>query len=57
MSGEVNWPGVPGYGEFLAFIKQSPLILVDLSIGGLVIGTPLAVAGYIIVLRAIRRFR
>ncbi|BBO68340.1 hypothetical protein DSCA_22700 [Desulfosarcina alkanivorans] len=57
VSREVDWPGVPGYAEFLSFIRQSPLILVDLSIGGLVLGTPLAMAGYVIILRAVRRFR
>ena len=38
-------------------VRQSPLILVDLSIGGLIIGLPLAIAGYTAVLRAVRLYR
>ena len=38
-------------------VRQSPLILVDLSVGGVIIGLPLAIAGYAAVLRAVRMYR
>jgi hypothetical protein len=36
----------------LALMQQSPLILVDLSIGGIILGIPLAVGGYLIAFRS-----
>ena len=53
----VAWPRVSDYAEMLALMKQSPLILADLVIGGLVLGIPLAVAGYFAAFRLIRLYR
>ena len=38
-------------------MQQSPLILVDLSIGGIILGIPLAVGGYLIAFRLIGLYR
>ncbi|WP_319407968.1 hypothetical protein [uncultured Desulfosarcina sp.] len=38
-------------------MEQSPLIRVDLSVGGMLLGIPLAVDGYIIAFRIIRHHR
>lgn len=39
--------------DMLALLQQSPLILVDLSIGGIILGIPLAVGGYFFASRMI----
>ena len=39
--------------EMINLIQQSPLILVDLCAGGVILGLPLAFAGYVVVLRAV----
>jgi uncharacterized protein (TIGR03546 family) len=41
----------------LEFIKHSPMILVDLTVGGIIIGLPLSIAAYWIVLTAIENYR
>jgi uncharacterized protein (DUF2062 family) len=53
----IRWPAnidVPG---LLALIKQSPLVLVDLFVGGIILGLPLAVAGYVVALRTVNLYR
>ena len=55
-SNGVDWSTIFDYATMIMLIEQSPLILVDLFIGGLVIGIPLAVAGYFSVLRIARLY-
>ena len=52
----IDWSKFFDYTALLAIIRQSPLILVDLSIGGLVVGIPLAVVGYFTVLHLTRLY-
>lgn len=53
----VNWSKISDYAEMLKLMQQSPLILADLCIGGMVLGIPLAVVGYFMTLRLIRLYR
>jgi uncharacterized protein len=54
---------LPALDKFLSLssaieiIKHSPLILVDLTVGGIVVGLPLSIAAYWIVLTAIENYR
>jgi uncharacterized protein (DUF2062 family) len=57
VSQAVAWPRSMGYHQMFEFIEQSPLILVDLCVGGLVLGIPLAVASYFAVLKAMHAWR
>jgi uncharacterized protein len=56
-SKEIDWPKALDVGDILILMKQSPLILVDLFIGGAIIGIPLAIGGYFIAFRMICRYR
>lgn len=56
-SGDVRWPMSFTTREMVELIRQSPLILIDLSIGGVILGAPLAFAGYAVALRAVQRYR
>ena len=56
-SGGVQWPTAFRTAEIVALVRQSPLILVDLSVGGMVLGIPLAVVGYFLVFRIICLYR
>jgi len=40
------WPSDFSFSTWLAFLRQSPLLLMDLVLGGLVLGLPLALIGY-----------
>jgi uncharacterized protein (DUF2062 family) len=53
----VDWPAALKLDDLISLIEQSPLILVDLSIGGAILGIPLAIVGYFLVLGIIRRHR
>lgn len=57
VSNEVQWPMSFTAREMIHLVKQSPLILVDLCAGGVILGLPLAFAGYVVVLRAVRLVR
>lgn len=57
VSNEVRWPAACTAEEMINLIQQSPLILVDLCAGGAILGLPLAFAGYVVVLRAVRWVR
>jgi hypothetical protein len=57
VSGGVQWPSSFIHVEWIELVKQSPLILVDLCAGGLILGIPLAAAGYLVALRGVRMFR
>jgi uncharacterized protein (DUF2062 family) len=47
-SKEIDWSAALKIADMLALMQQSPLILADLSIGGIILGIPLAVGGYLI---------
>lgn len=51
------WPASMGYVAFVKLLKASPLILVDLCVGGVILGLPVSVAGYYICLHAIKAYR
>ena len=53
----IDWSSLTDYDKLLQLMRQSPLILVDLAVGGVILGLPLAVAGYCLVLRLVRRYR
>lgn len=57
VSNGVRWPAAFTADEMINLVKQSPLVLVDLCAGGLILGIPLAFAGYVVVLRAVRFHR
>jgi uncharacterized protein (DUF2062 family) len=50
ISDTIPWSINGNYTDILTFVKESPLILADLFIGGMVLGIPLAVIGYFSVL-------
>ena len=52
-SKEIDWSTALKIVDMLALLQQSPLILVDLSIGGIILGIPLAVGGYFFAFRMI----
>lgn len=52
-----NWPDNVNGSAVLGLIKQSPMVIVDLFVGGLILGLPIAVGGYVFVLRAVRLYR
>lgn len=54
VSSTIKWPVSLGYAEWFELVRQSPLIMVDLCVGGLILGLPLAIAGYVLALRAVR---
>jgi uncharacterized protein len=53
----VCWPASPNYAEFLHLLKASPLILLDLCVGGVLLGIPIAVAGYYAAFNAVTAYR
>jgi hypothetical protein len=57
LSDGVKWSDLSGYADVLRLMKQSPLILADLFIGGLILGLPMAVVSYFVVLKAICFYR
>lgn len=52
-----TWPESGGGAAIFELVKQSPIVLMNLCVGGLVIGIPLAVGGYFFVLRAVCLYR
>ncbi|WP_319523805.1 DUF2062 domain-containing protein [uncultured Desulfosarcina sp.] len=57
VSNGVRWPAAFTAQEMINLVKQSPMVLVDLCAGGMILGIPLAFAGYVVVLRAVRLYR
>jgi len=57
VSSGVRWPAAFTAEEMISLITQSPMVLVDLCAGGVILGLPLAFAGYVVVLRAVRLYR
>ncbi len=56
-SRQFRWPGNKDVATVLELMRQSPMVLLDLFVGGVVLGVPLAVGGYFFVLRAVRIYR
>lgn len=56
-SGQMRWPAAFDLAELLALLKQSPHIILDLVIGGIALGLPLALLGYGITLKVITVYR
>ena len=50
-------PATLEWQTMVGLVKESPLILADLTIGGMVLGLPLALCGYYAVFRVVRRYR
>jgi uncharacterized protein (DUF2062 family) len=57
VSCDVAWSLPHDYSQMFEMVRQSPLIFIDLLIGGIILGVPLAIAGYFISLRTIQIFR
>jgi uncharacterized protein (DUF2062 family) len=51
-----KWPENMDVTAVLELIKQSPMVLMNLFVGGVVVGLPLAVGGYFFVVRAVRLY-
>lgn len=54
---QVHWPASLDWGEFLHLLKASPLILLDLCVGGALLGIPIAVIGYYAAFNAVTAYR
>ena len=57
VSHAMRWPDDFGFSAVLELMKQSPWVLLDLFVGGMVLGIPLAVGGYCFALRAVCFYR
>jgi uncharacterized protein (DUF2062 family) len=57
VSRQVSWPRSFDFHECIRLLGESPLIFVDLFIGGLILGMPIAVMGYVAVLKIIGTYR
>ena len=54
---DVKWPKTLNTTAFVELLERSPLVLLDLAVGGIVLGVPLAVGGYIVAFKLIRLYR
>lgn len=52
-----KWPSEFDFYVFMELMKDSPAVLVNLVVGGLVLGIPLAVGGYFFALRSVNLYR
>lgn len=53
----VQWPTELSFHSFLLLLKKSPLIILDLCVGGIILGIPMAVVGYYLAFHAITLYR
>lgn len=53
----VQWPDELTFNSFMLLLKNSPLIVLDLCVGGAILGLPIAVAGYYLAFNAITLYR
>lgn len=53
----VQWPTEPTFSQFILLVKQSPVILLDLCVGGIILGLPIAIIGYYLAFNAITLYR
>ena len=56
-SGEPAWPSEFSFTEFMQILRQSNQIILDLVVGGSVLGLPLALLGYVATLRLVHAYR
>ncbi len=56
-SAKTAWPSAFTFSEFIQLLRQSNQIIMDLLIGGSVLGLPLALAGYVATLWLVRVYR
>lgn len=56
-SRQVSWPQSIEYHQLLQLVGQAPLIVIDLCIGGLILGIPIAVIGYFTAFRMVHAYR
>jgi len=54
---DVQWPTAPTFSQFLLLLKQSPVIILDLCVGGAILGLPIAIVGYYLAFNAITLYR
>ncbi len=52
-----KWPAEFNFSAFLELMKNSPSVLTNLVVGGLVLGIPLAIAGYFFAFRSVSLYR
>lgn len=57
LSDPSQWSKIFEPGGVIALMKSSPVIIVDLSVGGMIVGIPLAVITYYVTLNAVTRAR
>lgn len=53
----VQWPTEPTFSSFMLLLKKSPLIILDLCVGGILLGIPIAIIGYHLAFNAITLYR
>ena len=53
----VNWPTSIDFNGFLQLVKESPMIILDLCVGGAILGLPIAIVGYYLAFNAITVYR
>lgn len=53
----VQWPTELTFHSFVVLLQKSPLIILDLCVGGIILGIPIAVVGYYIAFNAITLYR
>lgn len=53
----VRWPTELTFSEFWVLLKQSPVIIMDLCVGGIILGLPIAIIGYSLAFNAITLYR
>lgn len=56
-SGRAIWPADFSLGELAKLFRESTHIMMDLMIGGAVLGVPLAIVGYVLTLRMVMAYR
>ena len=56
-SRQTAWPSEFTFSEFFQLLRQSNQILLDLVVGGGVLGLPVALLGYVATLRLVRAYR
>jgi uncharacterized protein (DUF2062 family) len=56
-SGRAIWPADFSMDELAKLLRESTHILMDLTIGGAVLGVPLAIVGYVLTLRMVIVYR
>jgi len=53
----VRWPTELTFSQFILLLKQSPVIILDLCVGGIILGIPITIIGYYMAFNAITVYR